>query len=148
MRMTIVAIILSALSLFGADDKAEARRERRAKAHARIAAMSPEERAAHLKTVKENREKARRERAESLARQFADAKAACTNCYRVVMVEGKCKGFTKEAYEAFQKENEKKNIHAKRHPVSRSRRRIDPERLKMIRARRQKVTRPHASHIK
>lgn len=109
-----LSIILAALAIVpaladgGTNTSARVRhraREAMKAQAAKLAAMSPEEREAYRLKVMENRRinraAERSEQTKSITAKFAAAKAACPDCYRVVVTNGVYVGMTKSQYDAY-----------------------------------------------
>lgn len=113
-----IAMILAALTIVPALAQSGNNVSARARHRARMAAMSPEERTARMSAVRKSKAEARAERTRSATAKFAAAKAACPDCYRVVVTNGVYVGMTKPQYEAYISEKDKKQVAPVYKPMS------------------------------
>ena len=90
--------------------KMQAAKERRKRTIIARKSLTPEEREARKTKVAQSKAETRKARAAALAQKYMKAKAACTNCYRVVMTNGVCIGMTKEQYDQYQQDKAEKNV--------------------------------------
>ena len=91
-------------------NKIQAAKERRRKTVVARKQLTPEERKAWKIKAEQAKAETRKAKAMSLAQKYMEAKAACTNCYRVVSTNGVCVGMTKEQYDQYQKDKEEKKV--------------------------------------
>ncbi len=122
-----IAMILAALTIVPALAHSGTNVSARARHRARMAAMSPEERTARMSAVRKSKAEARAERKRSATAKFAAAKAACPDCYRVVVTNGVYVGMTKPQYEAYISEKDKKQVSPVYKPIPERRKFQRPE---------------------
>ena len=117
-----IAMILAAFAVVPALAHSGTNVSARAKHRALIAAMSPEERTARMSAVRKSKAEARAGRTRSATAKFAAAKAACPDCYRVVVTNGVYVGMDYATYTNYVQQGSARPIRARGAKISPGRR--------------------------